>query len=243
MPPPDAKTAGAKGTEGPEAYYRDQAVRWLMKRIKIAPRWSVVSGSVSWHAVVGPAGTGKTTMIAKLAAHYAMREKAKVAVISLDDRRLAGGEQLRIFCKIIDVPFVALPASASATDLSAAIERMGGNVELVLVDTPGISAKDGAALTDLAKLRGNGSIPLDCHLCLAATEKETQMEAAVRAYSRLGLASLIYTKLDESWAYGEIYNLSRRWALPLSFFATGQRIPDDIERATRERVVERLFGL
>jgi flagellar biosynthesis protein FlhF len=239
LPPPDKAETAAAGAEG---YYRDQAMRWLMKRIKIAPRWSVVSGSVGWHAIVGPAGSGKTTMVAKLAAHYAMREKAKVAVVSLDDRRLAGGEQLRIFCKIIDVPFTALPASTSAEDVAAAVDRLG-KFDLVLIDTPGVSAKDGATLGELAKLRGTGNLPIDCHLCLAATEKETQMEAAVRAYSRLGLASLVYTKLDESWAYGEIYNLSRRWALPLSFFATGQRIPEDVERATRERVVERLFGI
>lgn len=221
-----------------EAYYRDHSIRWMMKRIKIAPRWNVMPGTVSYQGIVGPTGVGKSALVAKLAAHYTMREKQKVAVVSLDNHRLAASDQMRIFCKIINVPFLAANA---AEDLLGVHETFRGT-ELVLIDTAGISPKNKAGIQDLAALKSL-SLPIDFHLCLSSTESQAQLDHEIRAFLSTGLSSLVFTKLDESWAFGEIFNQSKTWGLPLSFFSIGQQIPDDIERATRERVIERIFGL
>lgn len=235
LPAPEpTKTEGQDVT----AAYREQAIRWMMKRIRIAPRWTIMPGAVSWQAVVGTTGVGKSSVVAKLAAIYSKREKQKVAVVSLDNRRLAAAEQMRIFCKIIGVPFIT---AATAQEL-AAVPETHKDVELILIDTAGIGTKNLEPITQLEEARDAG-VPIDFHLCLSVTEKEPQMDQAIRAFSRVGLQSLVFSKLDESWSYGEIYNLSRKWALPLSFFSIGQAIPDDLERATRERVIERIFGL
>lgn len=232
VPAPEAKTDDAL------TYYKDQAIRWMMKRIKIAPRWQLMPGAVSYHAVVGTTGVGKSSLVAKLAAHYGIREKHKVAVVSLDNQRLAAAEQMRVFCKIIGVPF----GTATNAEEIAAFTQSQKNVELVLIDTAGTSPKNGQAIDQILALKNDG-IPCDFHLCLSVTEKEDQMEQAVRSFSRLGLASVAFSKLDESWSFGEIFNLSKKWALPLSFFGIGPEIPDDLERATRERVIERIFGI
>jgi flagellar biosynthesis protein FlhF len=218
--------------------YRDEALRFMMKRIKIAPRWQVMPGAQTVQAVVGSAGVGKTSVIAKLAAHWHTKEKAKVVVVSFDNHRLAAAEQMRVFCKIIGAAFMTIDAA----DGLARVAEQHRDAELILVDTAGASAKDALAIEQLEALKRLG-LPVDFHLCLSATDKQSQLEQVVRAFSPLGIASLIFTKLDESWSYGEIYNLGKRWSLPLSFFATGPEIPADLERATRERVVERVFGL
>ncbi len=197
-----------------------------------------MAGSTAYHAIVGSTGVGKSSVVAKLAALYSMREKNKVAVVSLDNHRLAASEQMRIFCKIIGVPFL----TAASSEELLAIPTSHKDIELILIDTAGTSPKSTDGLQALSALR-DGGVPIDFHLCLSVAEKESHMDQAVRTFSRLGLQSLIYSKLDESWSYGEIFNLSKKWALPLSFFAIGQHIPDDIERATRERVIERIFGL
>lgn len=219
------------------AYYRDHALRFMMKRIKIAPRWNVMPGAQTTQVLVGPAGAGKSSLVAKLAAHYHVKEQAKTLVVSLDNQRLAAAEQMRVFCKVLGVPFAAV------TDIEDLPRLVIDNkdAELILVDTAGLSIRSGAGLSALSRLKE--LFPVDFHLCLAVTEKETQLEQAVKAFAPLGLASLAFTKLDDCWSYGEIYNLSKRWGIPLSFFSTGQEIPDDLERATRERVVERIFGL
>lgn len=235
LPPP---TQADTGEVAPEAYFRDQAIRWLMKRVKIAPRWPVMAGTTTYQAIVGPTGSGKTAIVAKLAGLYGVKDKSRVAVVSLDNHRLAASEQMRIFCKIIGVPFVA--GSTPADVLKVAADNR--DIELVLIDTAGVSTKDRLSIEQLAGLRA-ANLSVDYHLCLSITEKSEQLDQAVKAFAPLGLASLIFTKLDDSWSFGEIYNLSKRWSLPLGFFGIGQNTPDDIERATRERVVERIFGL
>jgi flagellar biosynthesis protein FlhF len=231
LPPPEGKTPE-------DEYYRGQAIRWMMKRIKIAPKWVVMKGTTAYQVVIGPTGVGKSSTIAKLAAHYKMKERANVMVVSMDNHRIAAADQMRVFCKIIGVPF----ATASSPEEIAAIVAAKRDLELVLIDTGGISPKNPSQIEQLANMKSS-SMPFDFHLCLSITDKEQQMDAAIRAFSVIGLNSIVFSKLDESWSFGEIYNLSKKWGLPLSFFAIGQDIPDDIERATRERVIEKLFGL
>jgi len=232
LPPLESKST----TE--DEYFRGQAIRWMMKRIKIAPKWVVMKGTTAYQVVIGPTGVGKSSTIAKLAAHYKMKERANVMVVSMDNQRIAAADQMRVFCKIIGVPF----ATVNSPEEIAAIVTTKRDLELVLVDTGGISPKNPSQIEQLAKLKSS-SMPFDFHLCLSITDKEQQMDAAIRAFSVIGLNSIVFSKLDESWSFGEIYNLSKKWGLPLSFFAIGQDIPDDIERATRERVIEKLFGL
>ena len=228
----------AESSQQAEGYWRDHAIRWMIKRIKIAPKWNVLPGAVSYQAIVGPTGVGKTSMTAKLAAFYALREKSQVCVVSLDQQRLAASEQMRIFCRIINVPFLAASCPADI----ATVVHTHKDVELVLIDTAGLSPKNRSGIAEIATLKDTG-LPIDFHLCLSVTEKEIQLEQEVRAFLNLGLTSLIFSKLDESWAYGEMFNIAKKWALPLSFFSIGQQLPEDIERATRERVIERIFGL
>lgn len=220
------------------AHYQAQSIRWMMKRIRVAPRWTIMPGTTTYQALVGTPGVGKTTLVAKLAALYAARDHHKVVVVSLDNQRLAAADQMRIFCKVIGVPFVQAKTPEEIPQVSGSHR----DCELTLIDTAGISPKNAEAIAQLSQLKDLG-LPLDFHLCLAATEKESQLDNAIRAFAPLGLQSLAFSKLDESWSFGEIYNLSKKWALPLSFFAIGPSVPEDVERATRERVVERIFGL
>jgi flagellar biosynthesis protein FlhF len=233
----DSDQARAGGT-ALEDFYKTNAMRWMLKRIKIAPRWTLSPGSAAVQAFVGPPGCGKTSMVAKIAAQYHIREKAKVLVVSCDNSRLAAPEQLRVYCKIVGVPFVAI---STPTELSNVVLAQR-DTSLVLVDTPGISTKAAPSINELQGLRSQ-NLGVDMHLVCSATEKQEQIERGVRAWSSLAIQSLAFSKLDESWSFGEIFNVSSKWSIPLSFFSTGQAIPEDLERATRERVVERIFGL
>ena len=240
LPPPgEDKT---RPSETADAYYSNHSMRWLLKRIKVAPLWEIVPGVASFQAVVGPSGVGKTSLLAKIAHLYGVRDRHKVCVTSLDGRRLAAEGQMRIFCKIIGLPFIPAKSAKEVADIATSHR----DIELVLVDTPGLCPKTAMghkqSLEDIVELRALG-IPVDFHLCLSITEKSSQLDEAVRAFSPLGIASVAFTKLDASFSYGEIFNLSRKWSLPLSYFSVGPNVPDDIERSTRERVIERLFAM
>lgn len=221
-----------------EEHVRANAIRWMMKRLSVAPKWTPMSGATSLQAIVGPSGAGKTALVGKLAAQYHIKGKANVRVISTDSQRLAAADQMRVFCKIINVPFHDVARPEDVRD----VIKAHSDAELILIDTCGSSLRNDRQVQQLKFFEDDG-IPVDFHLCLSVTEKQDQMDRAVRHFAPLGLQSLAFSKIDESWSFGEIFNLSRKWSLPLSFFSTGPQIPDDLERATRERVVERIFGL
>ncbi|MCX6128237.1 MAG: hypothetical protein NTX25_04135 [Proteobacteria bacterium] len=219
-------------------FYQAQAIRWMMKRIKVSSIWNSSLGERAVHVVVGPSGSGKTSAIAKIASHYRQEQKLRVVVVSFDHKRLAAREQLRIITKVLGIGFESIE---HPRDLVSVLENKK-DWDLAIVDT---SAECPRAKDDLLELLEFRSLelPITYHLALAITEKEAQMDRMIRGFSPLGLQSLIFNRLDESWSYGEIFNLSLRWSLPISFFGVGRSIPEDLERASRERVVERIFGL
>jgi flagellar biosynthesis protein FlhF len=221
-----------------ENWYRDQAIRWMLKQITVAPRWDSLPGSQSVHCLVGPPGSGKSTMICKLAAQFNLREKSKVLLVSYDTVRLAASEQLRVYAKVMNIAFEAIQ---QASDLQKAIAKHP-DASLVLVDTTGRPVKQGNVIEDLNALK-KAAPAIDFHLVLSATEKLQALDSAVRAHSELGIRSIAFSRLDDSWQFADAFNIAAKWSVPLSFFGTGPEIPEAIERASRERIVEQVFGL
>jgi len=52
----------------------------------------------------------------------------------------------------------------------------------------------------------------------------------------------LFTRLDETSSLGPLFNEAARTGKPLSFFGTGQRIPEDLEAATHARLIEPILG-
>ncbi|HYX39263.1 MAG TPA: hypothetical protein VE954_39685 [Oligoflexus sp.] len=219
-------------------HYQTQAVRWMMKRIKVAPPWNPVMGERAVHVLVGSSGSGKTSAAAKIAHHYKTDHKQRVLLVSFDNKRIAAREQLRVTAKVLGMAYESVERPRDLLE----ILNKKKDWDLVVVDSAAECPRAKDDLGDLLDFR-DIDLPVSFHLTLAMTEKEVQMDRMIRGFSHLGLQSLIFNRLDESWSYGEIFNLSLRWSLPISFFGVGRSVPEDLERASRERVVERIFGL
>ena len=213
------------------------AIGFVYERILVAGAGGLGEGAL--HCLVGPTGVGKTTTLAKIAARAKLTEGKRVALVSLDRFRVGGSQQLAIYGKILECPFAEV---ADGPGLKEFCERQW-DADLVLVDTAGLGLSHGTVGGELlADLRGLG-LPLRFHLVLSSSMKQRDVDETVRGFAYLRPESLIFTKLDESWSFGEILNSSHRSRIPLSFFTTGQRVPEDLELASKERVVERLFRL
>src|SRR5262249_12437685 len=63
--------------------------------------------------LVGPTGAGKTTTIAKLAANAALVEGKRVQLITLDNYRVGGVDQIRTFADLIGVPLQVAESPAA----------------------------------------------------------------------------------------------------------------------------------
>ncbi|HMG54405.1 MAG TPA: hypothetical protein VK601_13005 [Kofleriaceae bacterium] len=167
--------------------------------------------------LVGPTGAGKTTTIAKIAARAALIDSRRVALVTLDNYRIGGVDQIRTFADLID------PSN-----------------ELTLIDTAGRSPRDGAAIAELAgHLVG---LDLEIHLVIPAGSTPAQVDELVSRYAALAPTRLLFTKLDECDRAPELALAPPRTGLPITWVTTGQAVPEDIEQPTAARVLELASG-
>ncbi|MBI5814308.1 MAG: flagellar biosynthesis protein FlhF [Nitrospinae bacterium] len=186
-------------------------------------------------AFAGPTGVGKTTTIAKIAAKLSL-EGAKVGLVTIDTFRVAAVEQLKIYAKILNIP---LDVVLTPNDLGRSLHMYKG-MDIVLIDTAGRSQRDLEQIDELRKfLEQNPAI--ESRLVLSAAASEKQMEETWKNFSSISLAGLVFTKLDEAASLGAVFNQQLKTGLPISYFTTGQRVPEDIEEATAKRLINGLF--
>ncbi|MEO8842718.1 MAG: hypothetical protein ABI591_13555 [Kofleriaceae bacterium] len=181
--------------------------------------------------LVGPTGVGKTTTIAKLAARAALIEGKRVSLITLDNYRVGGVDQIRTFAELIGVP---LRVCESPGDLTRMISDED---DLTLIDTAGRSPRDVGAIKELAAAVANAP-KIETHLVVAAASSATVIEDLVNRYRGVNPSRLLFTKVDEIDEAPELSRAPARLSLPITWVTTGQSVPEDIEEPTTARVQE-----
>ncbi|MEP6866714.1 MAG: hypothetical protein ABJE66_39245, partial [Deltaproteobacteria bacterium] len=168
--------------------------------------------------LVGPTGVGKTTTIAKLAARAALIEGKRVSLITLDNYRVGGIDQIRTFADLIGVP---LRVCETPGDLTRLIDDED---DLTLIDTAGRSPRDVGAIKELATAVAR--IPqIETHLVVAAASTATVIEDLANRYCSLNPTRLLFTKLDEVDDAPELARAPARLSLPITWVTTGQSVP------------------
>ncbi|CAK9890522.1 MULTISPECIES: flagellar biosynthesis protein FlhF [Pseudomonas] len=190
-------------------------------------------------AMVGPAGMGKTTTLAKLAARYVLKYGAQnLALVSMDSFRIGAQEQLKTLGRILNVSVTHVdPGQSLAQALDPLLRK-----RVVLIDTAGLQASDPALRMQLETLAGRG-IQAKNYLVLATTSQKQVLTAAYHSYKRCGLAGCILTKLDETASLGEVLSLAISHELPVAYLTDGPRIPDDLHLPRRHQLVSRAVSV
>ncbi|MGH8352562.1 MAG: flagellar biosynthesis protein FlhF [Pseudomonas sp.] len=190
-------------------------------------------------ALVGPAGMGKTTTLAKLAARYVLKYGAQsIALVSLDSYRIGAQEQLKTLGRILNVSVTQVDPGQSLTQALAPLARK----RVVLIDSAGLPGNDPALHLQLESLAGRG-VKAKNYLVLAATSQSQVLKAAYHSYKRCGLAGCILTKLDEAASLGEVLGLAIGQHLPVAYQTDGPRIPDDLQVPRSHQLVSRAVSL
>ena len=205
---------------------------YMKKRVseKISVKDPLASKGVV--AFVGPAGVGKTTTVAKLAAMHAIKRKRKVALLTMDTYRIAAAEQLRVYGKVIGVP---VEVAKTSKELASYI-NVHRDKDLILIDTAGRSARDEAQMKHLDEV-ARISPSMRFNLVLSSQTRDDSLYEAVRGFGRVPIDSLTFTKLDEGAVRGPIINTAILASRPVAFLTNGQRVPEDIEVATKDRLL------
>lgn len=189
---------------------------------------------------IGPTGVGKTTTIAKIASRYVVEQKKQVALLTLDTYRIAAAEQLRTYANILMVPFRVV---YTEDELATAIQDFQ-DYEYILVDTPGHSPQNREQLGNLKRLLAQMRQSAECcfYLVLSATTKYRDLIKIADSYRQIADYQLIFTKLDETEALGNLLNMRLYTDASIAYVTYGQNVPDDIEVFNPQSTVKKLLG-
>ena len=193
-------------------------------------------------ALVGPTGVGKTTTIAKLAAIYTVgiggEKPRSVRMITIDNYRIGARQQIETYGNIMGVPVSCVE---TAEDLKKTI-AFHADADLILVDTIGKSPRDSVRLAEMQRIISACGPKAEVHLALAATTKTSDMTETLRQFEPFGYGAVVLTKLDETIRLGNAISVLAEKRKALSYLTTGQRVPQDIERASVPRLLTYLEG-
>lgn len=188
---------------------------------------------------VGPTGVGKTTTIAKIASKFCVSDHAKVALLTTDTYRVKAAEQLRTYADILNAPFRIIYED---DDLRNALEEFK-NYDYILVDTAGHSPNNDEQIrtqSNFIKL-AEERFSVQVYLVLSVTTKYRDLINIVDKYSRDHGYRLIFTKLDETTALGNMLNLKIYTNADVSYVTDGQDVPDDIQEFNAQKIVRSLL--
>jgi flagellar biosynthesis protein FlhF len=188
-------------------------------------------------AMVGATGVGKTTTAAKLAARVALYEHRRVELVTLDIYRIAAVEQLKTYAEIIGA---GCHVVRSVFELDAVLRRLPSEAT-VLIDTTGRNPHDLADQYELSDYLRQRSEIRKC-LVVQATTHPVDASAAIKKFELYGADCLAITKMDETMRPGAVIETISDSSLPLAYFCTGQRVPEDLQIASAEAFTNRILG-
>src|SRR5688572_27384409 len=182
--------------------------------------------------VVGVNGTGKTTMIGKLASRL-NEHGHSVILAAADTFRAAAEEQLEIWAKRAQADFVGSerggdPAAVAYDAIEAATAR---GRDVAIVDTAGRLHTQTNLMEELAKVRRviEGRLegaPHETLLVVDATTGQNGLQQARLFGATVGVTGVALTKLDGSAKGGIAVAIAYELGLPVKLIGVGEALDD-----------------
>jgi flagellar biosynthesis protein FlhF len=115
--------------------------------------------------------------------------------------------------------------------------------DYILIDTMGSSPYDRNKIEQIYEcLRSNTTeFTIDVVLVMPSSIKYEDLTMTYERFSSLGIDSLMFTKLDETRGFGNIFSLAYETKKPISYFSVGQEVPEDLVTANSDFLVECLL--
>nr|MCR5746201.1 flagellar biosynthesis protein FlhF [Lachnospiraceae bacterium] len=189
---------------------------------------------------IGPTGVGKTTTIAKIASILSVLNRKKIALLTTDTYRVGAAEQLRTYAGILEVPFRVIYTAEEIKESVQSFKKL----DYILVDTAGHSHHNEELKSGMSQYINavGDEFEKDIYLVVSATTKYRDLVSIADAYSEFTGYKLIFTKLDETMSYGNLFNLRRHTGADMSYITCGQSVPDDIDAFSPQTTVKQLLG-
>ena len=157
---------------------------------------------------VGPAGSGKTTMLLKFATIHKIMHSSKILVININNYNFGDKDILEFQCKSLELDYKSLVDNDKLTDL---IQKSKG-YDLVLIDT----YSEDSSLSNKVE-----------NILILPTVLDK--DYIYRCLDKYNFKYLCFSFTDKNLNIQSIIDLVLSTAKPLVFYSTGGDIPDDFE--------------
>ncbi len=184
----------------------------LEAEINVQPA-SILLNSRPVVSLIGPSGVGKSTTAARLAIYYRNRLGKKVTWVCADTVHTGAIAEARAYTDALGIPLqiVYVPS-----DLRAIVQNEHDS-DLIILDTPGFNPMDESQLVQLGELLTE--VPGRSTLLVAsAASKESNLTQTAAVLKVFHIDGLVITKLDETYTFGNVYNLSSQESAPADLF-------------------------
>ena len=193
--------------------------------------------------LVGLQGSGKTTTTAKLARRLQTRDKQKVLMASLDTRRPAAQEQLRVLGEQADVATLPIVAGESPTEIasrSLKAARLCG-YDVLLLDTAGRTHIDDELMAEVAAIEKIAQ-PHETLLVADALTGQDAVNLAKSFDERVALTGIVLTRVDGDGRGGAALSMRAVTGKPIKLIGTGEKL-DALEDFQPARIAGRILGM
>ena len=202
------------------------------------------SGKHSIFMLVGLQGAGKTTTCGKLA-KFAAENKKKPLLVSFDIKRPAAQEQLKMIANELGLPFYELSKvqmQSPKKGLKEIIEYTKENhLNPLIVDTAGRLHIDDDLMNELQLVK-DILLPDELIYVGDAMTGQDAVRSAQLFEQKIGLTSIILTKLDGDARGGAALSIVAVTGKPIKFIGVGEKY-DKLDRFHPERMASRILGM
>ncbi|CDP53826.1 Signal recognition particle, subunit Ffh SRP54 [Devosia sp. DBB001] len=193
--------------------------------------------------MVGLQGSGKTTTTAKIAKRLKDKQNKKVLMASLDTRRPAAMEQLRVLGTQIGVDTLPIVPSETPVQIARRAAREGklGGYDVLMLDTAGRTHIDEELMAETAEIKAVS----DPHEVLLVADALTGQDAINLARSfdeRVDITGIVLTRVDGDGRGGAALSMRAATGKPIKLIATGEKM-DALEDFYPSRIADRILGM
>ena len=193
--------------------------------------------------LVGLQGSGKTTSCAKIAKRLQEREKKKVLMASLDVRRPAAQEQLKVLGEQALVATLPIVPGEPPVAIAKRAMQTGAleGYDVVMLDTAGRLAIDEELMAEVAAVR-DAARPHESLLVADAMTGQDAVNVATAFKERVDLTGIVLTRVDGDARGGAALSMRAVTGCPIKLIGVGEKL-DALEGFHPDRVASRILGM
>jgi signal recognition particle subunit SRP54 len=193
--------------------------------------------------MVGLQGSGKTTSSAKLGVWLAKREGKKTLLASLDVRRPAAQEQLRVLgaqAGVATLPIVPGEPPVAIGGRALTTARLEG-YDVVILDTAGRQHIDDALMAEIKAVKA-ATRPVEILLVADAMTGQDAVTMAKAFHEAVDITGVVLTRVDGDARGGAALSMKAVTGRPIKLMGVGEKL-DALEAFHGDRIARRILGM